>query len=71
MFAHLMWWLCSWAAKAVTGKFLPPEILAMVHGYISLEDDEEDFRDCDTDSEIYKERGRFDVDDEDECSASD
>ncbi|MCJ1426439.1 hypothetical protein MMC29_004342 [Sticta canariensis] len=60
-----------WAAKAVTGKFLPPEILAMVHGYISLEDDEEDFRDCDTDSEIYKERGKFGVDDEDKCDASD
>lgn len=42
----------------------------MVHGYISLEDDEEDF-DCDTDSEIYKERGRFGVDDEDEGDASD
>ena len=62
--------LCSWAAKAATGKFLPPEILAMVHGYISLEDDEEDL-DCDTDSEIYKERGRFGVDDEDEGDASD
>lgn len=62
---------CSWAVKAETGKFLPPEILAMVHGYLSLEDDEDDFGDCDsTDSEIYNGKGRFGTKDEDESDGS-
>lgn len=60
-----------WAVKAETGKFLPPEILAMVHGYLSLEDDEDDFGDCDsTDSEIYNGKGRFGTEDEDESDGS-
>ncbi|MCJ1469823.1 hypothetical protein MMC07_008465 [Pseudocyphellaria aurata] len=57
----------SWAVKAKTGRFLPAEILAMVYGYISVEDED----DCDTDSEIYNGRGRFGIEDEDEDDESD
>lgn len=57
---------CSWAAKAETGKFFPAEILGMIRVYVSLENDEDDFSDYDTDSNVYYAgRGSFtgDVDD--------
>lgn len=65
--AYLRGWQCSWAAKVETGKFLPAEILAIVHGYISLDDDdEEDLRESNIIGEIYDGSGRFGVDSEDE-----
>lgn len=43
----------------------------MVHGYISLDEDEEDIRDCDTDSEIYNGSGRFGIEEDDDRYESD
>lgn len=60
----------SWAVKAKTGRFPPAEILAMVYGYISVEDGH-DLDDCDTDSEIYNGRGRFGIEEEVEHGGSD